>query len=335
MTLTELHDNVFSKLKYRGAFLSLYGLMVGLGITLCYSLGAGLYWRLVALLPPLLYLALFAGLLLVPESPLWLLGHTTPGQARGALQWLRSSEDVTEEFKLVQQMMENQCRGLRFSEAIRNLSRSDVRTPFLLVTFNFYLVFFSGMSVVIFYSVDIFQDSGSNINKHLAAIISASIRVAGGTLGIFLIQKFPRVKLNMVMSTVMSLSMAVLGLSLQLRTLYPAWSSSSPLLSSLPLLTVTTFMFCSGAGTAPLLWVYLAELLPREYKVLSGLICSLGLVPIFLTTKIFPSLLLHLSPQGTYWLFAAIGFSSNFFYYFLMPETKGKTPVEVKQMFLK
>ena len=45
--------------------------------------------------------------------------------------------------------------------------------------------------------------------------------------------------------------------------------------------------------------------------------------------------LLHLSPHGTYWLFAAVGFSSNIFYYFLMPETKGKTPVEVKQMFLK
>ena len=94
MALTELHENVFSQLKYRGAFLSLYGLMVGLGITLCYSLGAGLYWRLVALLPPLLYLALFAGLLLVPESPLWLLGHTTPDQARGALQWLRNSQVV-------------------------------------------------------------------------------------------------------------------------------------------------------------------------------------------------------------------------------------------------
>ena len=332
MAQTELEE-IFSKLKYRGAFLSLYGLMVGLGITLCYSLGAGIYWRLVALLPPLLYLALFSGLLLVPESPLWLLGHRDPEQALGALQWLRDSQDVTEEFKLVQQTMENQSRGLKFREAIRNLSRVDVRTPFLLVTFNFYLVFFSGMSVVIFYSVDIFQDSGSNINKHLAAIISASIRVAGGTLGIFLIQRFPRVKLNMVMSSLMSVSVAVLGLSLQLKALYPSWSS--PLLDSLPLLTVTVFMFCSGAGTAPLLWVYLAELLPREYKVLSGLICSLGLVPIFLTTKIFPSLLLHLSPQGTYWLFAVIGFSSNFFYYFLMPETKGKTPVEVKQMFLK
>ena len=98
---------------------------------------------------------------------------------------------------------------------------------------------------------------------------------------------------------------------------------------------VTIFVFCSGAVTVLLLWLYLAELLLREYKVLSGLICSLGLVPIFLTTKIFPSLLLHLSPHGTYWLFAAVGFSSNIFYYFLMPETKGKTPVEVKQMFLK
>ena len=322
-----------STLRYRGAFLSLYGLMVGLGILLCYSLGAVVYWRYVALLPPLLYLALFLGLLLVPESPLWLLGHRGPDHTREALRWLRQTEDVTEEFKLVQETMENQSRGLTLREAIRNLSRSDVRTPFLLITINFYLVFLSGLAVVIFYSVEIFQSSGSRINKHLAAIISASIRVAGGTVGIFLIQKLPRVRLNMVMSSIMSFSMALLGLCIYLKKEHPLLYPS--VVETVPVIVVTLFMFCAGAGTAPLLWVYLAELLPREYKVLSGLICSLGLIPVFLSTKIFPTLLQLLSPHGTYWLFAAIGLSSNFFYYFFMPETKGKTPLEVKQMFLK
>ena len=64
-----------STIKYRGAFLSLFSLMLGLGILLCYCVGAGLYWRYVASLPPVIYLLLAVGLSRVPESPLWLLGH--------------------------------------------------------------------------------------------------------------------------------------------------------------------------------------------------------------------------------------------------------------------
>ena len=81
------------------------------------------------------------------------------------------------------------------------------------------------------------------------------------------------------------------------------------------------------------MWVYIAELLPREYKVLSGLACSIALIFVFAVTKTFPTLLLLLPPYALYWLFAVIAFISNFFYLFFMPETRGKTPVEVKNMF--
>ena len=80
---------------------------------------------------------------------------------------------------------------------------------------------------------------------------------------------------------------------------------------------------------------FLGELLPREYKVLSGVITCLSCSAIFIVTKVFPSLLEFLSPHGTYWLFAAISLASNIFYFFFMPETRGKTAVEIKQMFLK
>ena len=94
-------------------------------------------------------------------------------------------------------------------------------------------------------------------------------------------------------------------------------------------------MFCFGAGTGPLMWVYIAELLPREYKVLSGIVCSIGLVFVFTITKTYPTLLLLIPSYALYWLFAAIALSSNFFYYWFLPETRGKTPLEVKNMFLR
>ena len=70
-------------------------------------------------------------------------------------------------------------------------------------------------------------------------------------------------------------------------------------------------------------------------KVLSGIVSASSNVPLFVLTKMFPSLLQTLSPPGTYWLLAAIALSSNIFYYFFMPETRGKTALEIKQMFSK
>ena len=82
-------DIYFSSMKWRGAFLSLFALMVGFGILLCYSLGIGLYWRYVATVPPILYILLAIGLCFIPESPIWLLGHKGESEAREALQWIR------------------------------------------------------------------------------------------------------------------------------------------------------------------------------------------------------------------------------------------------------
>ena len=88
-------------------------------------------------------------------------------------------------------------------------------------------------------------------------------------------------------------------------------------------------------GTGPLMWVYIAELLPREYKVLSGIVCSSGLVFVFTVTKTFPTMLLLTQPYVIYWIFAGVALSSNLFYWFFMPESRGKTPLEVKNMFLR
>ena len=40
--------------------------------------------------------------------------------------------------------------------------------------------------------------------------------------------------------------------------------------------------------------------------------------------QVFPSLVSGLGQHGTYWLFAAVAASSNIFFYFCVPETKGK-----------
>ena len=54
---------------------------------------------------------------------------------------------------------------------------------------------------------------------------------------------------------------------------------------------------------------------------------------LFLNTKLFPNLLVWIKPYGTYWLFASSGLVALIIYCTIMPESKGKSMVEIKHMF--
>ena len=218
-------------------------LMFGFGILLSYCSGALLYWRYSSAAPCFLYLFLFMGLLKIPESPIWLLGHKGRGEARKALQWLRNNDQVEEEVENLEKLMEEQGKGLTTKEALKNLSRYDVRTPFLLITANFWIVMFSGPAIIVFYSVEIFQNTG--INHYLASILVIGVQVIGGIIGMFLVQKFPRVKLNMFMMTLMAAMMATLGTAVYFKD---NGYEDSNALDIAQVIAVVVYMFAFRAG---------------------------------------------------------------------------------------
>jgi len=320
----------YSSADRRGVFLSLYTLMVGVGILLIYSLGSVLYWRYVACVPPVLYLFMILGLLLVPESPIWLISHKGKAEAKKSLILLRASEEVDTELEALEQIREKQANGLTMITAVRNLSRPDIWRPVILTLANFSFVNFVGPFAIIFYGIEVFEEVGIDANEHLAAIVVAAIRVIGGIVAILLIRRMPRLKHVTISMNLMCLSMATLGCVMYLKDL----GIENQTLRILPIICLTLYMFSFGAGTGPLQWVFMGELLPPDYKVLSGIITCVSTMEIFIITKIFPTLLVMLKPYGTYWLFAGISLASNVFYATHMPETKDLTMLEIRKLFL-
>ena len=153
--------------------------------------------------------------------------------------------DVTEEIENLKSTREKQSHALTTNEAIKNLSRYEIRTPFILSVLIFLFAMFSGLPVLIFYAIDIFKDAGVNSNQHMAAIITAFVRIGGGILSIFLIQKLPRVKLAMASMSVMSMSMIALGRVIYIKDQY---DEDNIVFQILPIVLVTIYMFAFGAG---------------------------------------------------------------------------------------
>ena len=82
---------------------------------------------------------------------------------RNILYFIRCTKNVQDEMASLNDAKENQSHGLTLKEAIKNLSRYDIRTPFLLTIFSFLSVMFSGPFAIIFYAVEIFQEAGSGV----------------------------------------------------------------------------------------------------------------------------------------------------------------------------
>ena len=139
---------------------------------------------------------------------------------------------------------ERQNHGLTFREALRNLSRYDIRTPFLLTICCFLCVMMSGPFAIIFYAVEIFQETGTGLDQYLAAIITAILRIVGGLIALFFIQKLPRKTHMMLTMTTMGLSMITLGITIYFKESL----GDSPAITVIPILCVSLYLFAFGAG---------------------------------------------------------------------------------------
>ena len=129
------------------------------------------------------------------------------------------------------------------TEAMQNLSRPDVRSPFILIVIHNLLFVTSGQIAITFYAVGIFQsDDGIGLDQNLASVIVAINFVTGGILGIFAVQKLPRVRLSLVSMTLMSICMGVLGGALYTTSLSPQ------LQNIIKVTSVTAFIFSCSAG---------------------------------------------------------------------------------------
>jgi MFS transporter, SP family, sugar:H+ symporter len=279
-----------------------------------------MFW--VEIVPSVVFLL---GLLLIPESPRFLVAADRHSAARAVLDRL-GQRDVENKVKEIQETLSRRHKP-RMSDLYDPVARKI--HPVLWVGIG--LAAFQqlvGINVVFYYGEVLWRAAGfSESSALLQNVINGTVNVASTFVAIALIDKVGRKPLLIFGSIGMAVVLAVLAWLFASSPLDPqgklAMTGSTGLAA---LIAANVYIFCFGVSWGPVMWVMLGEMFPNQFRgaalSVSGFV---QWVSNFAITMTFPILLGSFGLGGAYSLYAAFAAISIWFVVKLVRETKGKT----------
>ena len=308
------------------------------GILVSYIMGSQLAWDQLAWASAVFPALLLFVMLPLPESPVWLISRGKLKEADKALKWLnhppRQAMDgialrETTVYTVSDDKPPPEKEKMSSGFSKEELLRRPVLVPFAL---SFMLLIFqqvSGIDAIIFYTVSIFESSGSQVNNYLATILVGLIQLVANFLSLFVVDRAGRKPLLMASGALMCVSLAAMGTHFYFQRI-----GKSEDLGLLPLISLMVFMVGFSIGYCSIPFLLMGELIPEKQRsLLSSVAGSLNLGMMFVVIKTYHDLKTHLGEDVTFWIYSVVCLASCFFVHFLVPETKGKSLEEIEQLF--
>ncbi|XP_063608382.1 facilitated trehalose transporter Tret1-like, partial [Penaeus indicus] len=277
---------------------------------------------------------LLVSIYFVKESPIFLLAKGRDEEAEKSLQFFRGKNyNIQDEMKVLKNSLEDAQKN---SFSLKDLKQSYVLKPLFI---SLLLMFFqqtTGVPAVMFNLTTVFRASGSALSDDMSVIIIGIVQVLATCGGSVLADRAGRKKLLIMSAAVMALSIVGMGGFSYANSI----SSPRPNLSSvsafgvIPLVLLIVFISAFSLGLGPVPWLMMGELFPsnvRETAASLSIVCNC--LSAFLITLIFYPMTIYLGEHGTYWVFGAICILALVFSVFFVPETKGKTLLQISAYF--
>ncbi|KAH0770823.1 hypothetical protein KY290_014804 [Solanum tuberosum] len=296
---------------------------------------------------PSLFLAI--GILKMPESPRWLIMQGRVGEAKKIL------------YKVSNSPQEAEIRLRDIKEAVgidENCNDDIVKVPESAQTHGVWkelllkptpslrwiliagvgIHFFehaTGIEAVILYSHKIFAKAGvHDTRKQILATVGVGLtKFTFIVLSTFLIDRVGRRKLLLTSLSGMVVTLAGLGFFLTI-----AENSGGTLIWALVLSIVTTYavVMFFNIGLGPVTWVYSTEIFPLRYRALgAGIGVAVNRLMNATVSMSFLSISEAITTGGAFFMFAGVSLVALIFFYFMCPETKGKSLEEMESVFTK
>lgn len=308
----------------RGKMISMYQLMVTLGILLAFLSDTALSysgnWRAMLGVLALPALILLAMVVFLPNSPRWLAAKGQHVQAEKVLRMLRdSSEKARDELNEIRESLKIKQGGWALFKCNRNVRRAVFLGMLLQAMQQF-----TGMNIIMYYAPKIFQMAGftSTGQQMMATVVVGMTFMLATFIAVFTVDKSGRKPALKIGFSVMALGTLVLGWCL----MQAGDGQSSGLVSWL---SVGMTMMCIAGyamSAAPVVWILCSEIQPLKCRDF-GVTCSTttNWVSNMIIGATFLTLLDSIGAAGTFWLYTALNLLFVLVTFWLIPETKNVT----------
>ncbi|CAN6343062.1 unnamed protein product [Urochloa humidicola] len=333
----------------RGFLSSIPEIAINSGILLSYianfalaGLPAGINWRLmigIGAVPPFFLAA--AAVLVMPETPRWLVLHGHPDDARRVLA-RTSPGDADRRIMEILTSVKNAGHGAAGSPPPTPATTTSVWREILLrptpavrrvmLTIVGLQVFQQacGVAALILYAPRVFSHAGVTSERAVlgATVLLGAMKTTAVAVPLFLADRLGRRPMLLTSAGGMAASLLVLGLSMSMPAAKSGWAAATCVAAA------AAFMATFSLGFGPVLSMYGSEILPLRLRAQgTGIGTAVNRVMSAAVGMSFISMYEKMGMAGSFFIFAAMSAAAWVFVYVFLPETKGRSLEEMEALF--
>ncbi|XP_071694927.1 probable polyol transporter 6 [Rutidosis leptorrhynchoides] len=354
LVIAPVYSVEISATNNRGILSSLPEIGISIGILLGYisnyvfkNLALDRSWRVMFLIATVPSIGLALGVLLMPESPRWLVMQGHLGDAKTVLSEVSNTKEEAQsrlhDIKLavgIESNCDNDIVTLKQQTGGKGVWKElllrptpPVRWVLLAAIGIHFFEHATGIEAVILYGPKIFTKAGVKHDKLFLANIGIGLtKLVFITASTFYIDKAGRRRLLLTSVGGMIVALSALGFALTIvhqshdqKVVWALWLSIA---------TCYLYVMFFSIGLGPITWVYSSEIFPLKLRAQGA---SIGVAVNRATnatvSMTFLSSTNAITIGGAFFLFAGMSVLAWIFFFFFCPETKGRSLEEMEQVF--
>ncbi|MCP9931208.1 sugar porter family MFS transporter [Cyanobium sp. AMD-g] len=331
-SIVPLYITEISPASIRGRLNAIQNLAVGIGALIAYGTNTLLMavpqgWRAMLYLGSVPALLLGIGALFLPESPRWLIAQCRYSTAERMLRKLCVA-NPTETVAQIKASIEHTPAGTRMIP----LFSTTIRPPLMI---GLAMVFFqecTGIIIVTYYSPTIFQACG--VSDPTTASLLTTIGVGGFGLAMTSLSFLLVDRLGRRTQFLMGI-LGVLTSSIGFGLIFGAFPQGAPAVQVLVLLCFILFVSSFSLSLASVCGMVVSEIFPQAVRDRAiGFVIAFQLLCGMAASFLFPMLADALGLSLVFFLNAAIAALALPFWFFVMPETRGRSLEAIEEHWL-